>query len=86
MGATDLKNLGKHWREAFPDITDTELPGRILKGARYREGLSQVKLPELTGIPQRHISEMETGKRPIGKNNAIKIGKALNLASYKVLL
>jgi plasmid maintenance system antidote protein VapI len=39
----------------------------------------------MTGIPQRHISEMENGKRPIGKEMAKKLGKALNI-SYKVFL
>ena len=44
-----------------------------------------MKLAELTGIPQRHISEMENGKRPIGKEMAKRLGKALNIG-YKVFL
>ena len=44
-----------------------------------------MKLAELTGIPQRHISEMENGKRPIGKEMAKRLGKVLNI-SYKVFL
>ncbi len=49
-----------------------------LRGARSREDLTQVALAELTGIlPQRHLSEMEHGKRPIGKENAKKLAKAL---------
>jgi plasmid maintenance system antidote protein VapI len=36
-------------------------------------------LSELTGILQRHISMMETGKRPIGKEMAKRLGKALNI-------
>jgi plasmid maintenance system antidote protein VapI len=42
-------------------------------------------LAELTGIPQRHISEMENGKRVIGKELAKRLGKALK-ADYKVFL
>jgi len=34
---------------------------------------------------QRHISEMENGKRTIGKELAKRLGKALN-ADYKVFL
>lgn len=49
-----------------------------LRGARGREALTQAKLAELTGIPQRHISEMENGKRSIGKENAKKLAKALH--------
>ncbi|HAJ27430.1 MAG TPA: XRE family transcriptional regulator [Syntrophus sp. (in: bacteria)] len=51
----------------------------------YREGLTQVKLAELTGIPQRHVSEMENGKRPLGKEMAKRLGKAMNI-SCKVFL
>ena len=39
----------------------------------------------MTGIPQGHISEMENGKRPIGKEIAQKLGKALNV-DYRVFL
>jgi plasmid maintenance system antidote protein VapI len=39
----------------------------------------------MIGIPQRHISEMENGKRPIGKEMAKRLGKALNIG-YKVFL
>jgi len=56
-----------------------------LAGARYREGLTQIALSRLSGIPQRHISEMENGKRSIGKEMAKRLGKALNI-SYKVFL
>jgi plasmid maintenance system antidote protein VapI len=39
----------------------------------------------LTGIPQRHISEMERGKRPIGKETAKKLAVALK-TDYRVFL
>jgi ribosome-binding protein aMBF1 (putative translation factor) len=88
-----MKALGFHVtaetipaRELFSEYTDQELPGAILRGARYREGLTQKQLAEFTGIPQRHISEMEHGKRPIGKKNAKMLAKALNVAGYKVFL
>ena len=60
-------------------------PGVFLSGARYRENLSQRALATATGIPQRHISEMENGKRPIGKTNARKLAAALNM-DYRMLL
>lgn len=72
------------WREVLK-YKDEELPSVCLRGGRYREGLTQIQLAELTGIPQRHISEMENGKRPIGKEMAKRLGKALNI-SYKVFL
>jgi hypothetical protein len=73
------------WRDAYPECSEAQLIGKALAGARYREGLTQMKLAELTGIPQRHISEMESGKRPIGKEMAKRLGKVLNI-SYKVFL
>jgi DNA-binding XRE family transcriptional regulator len=73
------------WREAFPEYADSDLPGVSLRGARYKEGLTQRELSSLTGIPQRHISEMENNKRPIGKEIAKRLGKSLNVG-YKVFL
>ena len=73
------------WREAFPEITDENLPGACLRGARYKEGITQRQLSEMTGIAQRHISEMENAKRPIGKKNAKLFAKVLN-TGYKVFL
>jgi DNA-binding XRE family transcriptional regulator len=73
------------WREAFPELTDEQLPGVSLKGARVKEGITQKQLAEMTGIRQHHISEMENHKRSIGKKNALKFAKALG-TSYKVFL
>lgn len=73
------------WRLAFPEFEGNER-GTILRGARLKEGLAQKALAEKTGIPQRHISEMETGKRPIGKSRAEKLAAALNVADYRIFL
>ena len=56
-----------------------------LKGLRYREDLTQAQLSEKTGIPQRHISEMESGKRPIGRAAAHKLADALG-TDYRLFL
>lgn len=56
-----------------------------LRGYRTREGLTQAQLADATGIPQRHISEMENGKRPIGKERAKVLAKALN-TDYRIFL
>ena len=73
------------WRDMFPELSPETEAGVSLAGARYKENLTQRQLSELTGIPQRHISEMENGKRPIGKKNARILAKILNV-SYKMLL
>jgi hypothetical protein len=64
---------------AVSDLLGSQQAGQVLAGARGKEGLSQRQLAALTGIPQRHISEMEHGKRPIGKANAKLLGKVLQV-------
>lgn len=56
-----------------------------LRAYRNREGLTQIQLTELTGIPQHHISEMENGKRSIGKERARRLADALH-CDYRQLL
>lgn len=71
--------------EAFPAYGENPL-GLALRGARHREGLTQRSLAEATGIPQRHISEMESGKRQIGRERAKKLAVALHVPDYRVFL
>jgi DNA-binding XRE family transcriptional regulator len=70
--------------EVSPEMV-TNPHGTYLKGIRYREEMTQVQLAELTGIPRRHISEMESGKRRIGKERAKKLADVLH-ADYRVFL
>lgn len=72
------------WREAFSEFEGNER-GTVLSGYRHREGLTQVQLAAATGIPQRHISEMENGKRVIGVVSARKLAAALH-CDYRALL
>ena len=73
------------WREAFPELTDEQMGSKALRGARGKEGLTQKELAKLTGIPQSHISAMENGKTPIGKERAKKLAEALNV-NYRIFL
>jgi len=52
-------------------------PATLLRGIRNREGLTQQQLADTCGISRRHISEMENGKRAIGKRSAEKLGLTL---------
>ena len=70
--------------EVFPEYLGKERQV-ALRAYRSRENLTQRQLAELTGIPQRHISEMENGKRVIGKELAKRLSKALH-ADYQVFL
>jgi ribosome-binding protein aMBF1 (putative translation factor) len=68
--------------EVFPEGI---LPKDVLKGARYREGLTQVQLAARVGVRASNISEMERGKRPIGKEMAKRLARVLN-TQYQVFL
>lgn len=74
----------KPWREVLP-LTNEELPGVFLAGALYREGVTQGTLAKATGIPCRHISEMENGRRPIGKKNARLLTEVLGIDPRRLL-
>jgi DNA-binding XRE family transcriptional regulator len=59
--------------------------GTALRGLRSREHLTQKQLSQMIGAKPSHISEMENGKRPIGKEMAKRLAKALR-TNYKVFL
>ena len=61
--------------EVFPHRS----PATLLRGSRNREGITQQQLADMCGILRHHISEMENGRRPVGKRNAGKLGEALNV-------
>ena len=72
------------WRDAFPEFASNE-PGTCLVAARHKKSLTQKLLSDLTKIPRHHISEMENGKRPIGKKTAKKMAVVLDV-DYRVFL
>lgn len=78
----------------FVEITDSipaaavlpeQTPGHLLLGLRYREGLTQQELSQKTGIPRRHISEIENNRRTIGKKRAMILAEVLN-SDYRIFL
>jgi DNA-binding XRE family transcriptional regulator len=69
------------WEEVYPDFNGSV----ALRGARKRETLTQRELARLVGVSQTHISEMEHGKRPIGKEMARRLAKVLKV-NYRVFL
>jgi DNA-binding XRE family transcriptional regulator len=71
--------------EVFPEYLGKE-DQIALRAYRSRENLTQKQLAALTGIPQHHISEMENGKRPIGKERARKLAEALHVENWRMFL
>jgi ribosome-binding protein aMBF1 (putative translation factor) len=70
--------------ELSPELA-TNRAGVCIRGGRGKEGLTQKQLAERIGIAQHHVSEMENGKRTVGKEMARKLAEALNV-DYRVFL
>lgn len=72
--------------EVFKDLYDKYgKSGTTLRGARGIHNMTQVQLAQLIGIPQTDISQMENGKRPIGKKMAKRLAKVFK-TDYRVFL
>ncbi|MCD6294270.1 MAG: helix-turn-helix transcriptional regulator [Deltaproteobacteria bacterium] len=85
FGYEEKSETGIPWRDAFPAEFLENEAGICLKVTRERKKLSQTALAHMTGIPQPHISGMESGRRPIGKKSASLLGEALGV-NYRVFL
>ena len=59
--------------------------GALLKGLRLREGLSQVEFAKKINVTQANLSNMENGRRPIGKIIAKRIEKIFG-TNYRYFL
>ena len=77
--AEELESVS--WEAVYPDFNGSV----ALRGARKREALTQKALAHLVGVSQVHISEMENGKRPIGKALAKRLARVLKV-NYRVFL
>ena len=74
------------WRDAFKnDIQRIGEGAMALKGARAKEGMTQKKLARPLGTSQVYISQLESRKKEINKQTAMKLGKIFNI-NYKVFL
>lgn len=69
------------------NIIHSDLPRWAIAfcGLRHREGLTQVKIGSMLGIPQGNISQIEHGKRPIGKQIAKRIAELFK-TDYRLFL
>lgn len=68
------------WEElASSRLKKYKKSGLALRGARFREGLTQKDLAKRSGVSQENISKMENGKRGIGEKVARRLAKALDI-------
>ena len=61
------------------------LPNPLLKGLRYREGLSQIDFAKKLNVSQTNLSAMENGRRAIGKELAKRIAVLFEV-DYRIFL
>lgn len=57
----------------------------MLKTSREMAGMSQTELAKKLGMPQGNISQIETGKRPVGKTLAKRLAQIFKV-DYRVFL
>lgn len=86
------EDLVTPWEEATPwdkiaadRIAKYKKAGLVLRGARYREGISQKELARRCHISQDNLSKIENGKRTVGEKVAKRLAKALHF-DYRLLL
>jgi DNA-binding XRE family transcriptional regulator len=75
---------GPRWL-AIEDLFPNHRAGNAIRGARCREDLTQRQLAALVGISVPNLSHMENGRRPVGKEMAKRLAKALN-TDWRLLL
>ena len=72
--------------ELFSNLTqESGEPGVLLKGLRYREGLSQIDFAKKLNVSQTNLSAMENGRRAIGKELAKRIAVLFEV-DYRIFL
>jgi len=64
----------------YPDLKDpVKRAATVFHGIRLRHGLTQKEMGKKLGLHQTDVSKIEKGERPIGRNLAMRIGKALGI-------
>jgi DNA-binding XRE family transcriptional regulator len=80
------KESSTPWREVFKkELEEYGEAALMLRGSRHKAELTQEQLADALGISQHHISEMENGKRPIGKEMALRFGRLFKTDYRKFL-
>lgn len=82
-----IQGLSVNLDDPFKDLKKKFPQAAInLRGARFKEGLTQDELAKKIGTSPNLISLLENGRRSISLKMAEKLAKALNAASYKAFV
>ncbi len=72
--------------DVLPELTDdSSRAATMLRGSRYKAGWTQKDLASALGMKQHHVSEMENGKRPIGKAMAKRLAEVFE-CDYRIFI
>lgn len=73
--------------DVLPELgNDIQRPATMLRGARHKAHMTQDELARNLGeVRQHHLSEMENGKRPIGRDMAKRLAVVLK-CDYRIFL
>jgi len=63
--------------EWYKETTASMTPGDVLQALRWKRQMSQTALAAMVGASRQNISAMECGRRPIGREMAVKLAAAL---------
>lgn len=86
MADKDDELLDVETTDRFKSMKADMTPGKILRVYRTRESLTQKELGQrIGGVPRQHISSMETGARPIGREMAKRLAEILRFDYRKIL-
>ncbi len=69
---------GSEDRLVVPPMPEHERIGRMVRGLRLRANMTQIALAKAIGVPQRHISEYESNKRPVPVDKVALLAEILN--------
>ena len=74
------------WSDAAKESIEChKQAGIVLRGARFRENMTQKELAKKSGVSQENISRIENGKRTVGRRLAKKLAKPLKI-NYLMLM
>jgi len=77
----DIFGESKSWKAIFKNHSI----GTLLRGARYKESLTQQQVADLVQISRTRLSRLENNKEPLDARLAKKLAKVLRV-SYKLFL
>lgn len=85
-GASEDESVATSWESLAKErIEKHGKAGLVLRGIRYREGISQKELARRSGVNQNEISKIENGKRRVGEKVAKRLAEPLSI-DYLLLI